>query len=875
MAENVVSFLLDNLARYLTQEVDLLHGFEDEVKMLQNDLTMIDAFLKDSEAEQNENDEVQEVVEQIRDVGREAEDVVDTCVANLIMQRRKKSLSKLLNRFSHASMLRHVVEKIKSLQKTITQIYDNTDRYGIRQIHPSPLISDTEQIPLQRRRWENVEEYDDDDHVVGFEQDATTLVKYLTDGDSGRHVVSLFGMGGLGKTTLAEKIYNDSRIKNHFDCQAWGYVSQQYRGKDLFYGMLKCLTPISYEMRKMSEDELKNTLRAFLREKRYFIVMDDIWKLDVWNEVRQVLPDSFNGSRILITTRVKDVAMYSSQTPPYALSFLDNKTSFQLFCRKVFGKQKCPSDLENLAMKLVKSCKGLPISIVVLGGLLANKRKNYETWSKLFGNINFNYSQQMRYLDILALSYNQLPRKLKSCFLYLSVFPIDYEIPARQLIKLWLAEGFIQKIDERKVEDVAEEYLMELIHRNLIQVASRRTDGGVKTCRIHDLIRDLSIFESAREKFLEIHSEDSLSSISKARRLSIQGNISEYISTDPRDPCHARSLVMFGEGNKFDMKHWRWIHKSLKFIRVLCLENMHVDSIPKEIGKLIFLRYLRIWSETLVRIHSIPSSICKLQYLETIGINGHVEECLPMGFWKMKQLRHLKISGGIRFPSTPAPFDDILLNLQVLSYLLVDEKTTHLNALSGVPNVRKLHLKYDVSKPMNEFEVAELLESLENLKQLQKLKLFDIPKSEPRSNLFPPTLIKLTFIRSYLNSAHFRILGKLPNLQFLKIKGKFLGFNILHPLCCVAGEFPSLQVFQMIGLEIEKWEMEGGSMPKLDRLVIFECYKLRNLPEELWSSTPLRLVEVSRMSESFMKMIKELKMKDGCKILIDSNPQNI
>ncbi|KAH7513308.1 hypothetical protein FEM48_Zijuj12G0186300 [Ziziphus jujuba var. spinosa] len=711
MAENVVSFLLDNLARYLTQEVDLLHGFEDEVKMLQNDLTMIDAFLKDSEAEQNENDEVQEVVEQIRDVGREAEDVVDTCVANLIMQRRKKSLSKLLNRFSHASMLRHVVEKIKSLQKTITQIYDNTDRYGIRQIHPSPLISDTEQIPLQRRRWENVEEYDDDDHVVGFEQDATTLVKYLTDGDSGRHVVSLFGMGGLGKTTLAEKIYNDSRIKNHFDCQAWGYVSQQYRGKDLFYGMLKCLTPISYEMRKMSEDELKNTLRAFLREKRYFIVMDDIWKLDVWNEVRQVLPDSFNGSRILITTRVKDVAMYSSQTPPYALSFLDNKTSFQLFCRKVFGKQKCPSDLENLAMKLVKSCKGLPISIVVLG--------------------------------------------------------------------------------------------------------------------------------------------------------------------DPRDPCHARSLVMFGEGNKFDMKHWRWIHKSLKFIRVLCLENMHVDSIPKEIGKLIFLRYLRIWSETLVRIHSIPSSICKLQYLETIGINGHVEECLPMGFWKMKQLRHLKISGGIRFPSTPAPFDDILLNLQVLSYLLVDEKTTHLNALSRVPNVRKLHLKYDVSKPMNEFEVAELLESLENLKQLQKLKLFDIPKSEPRSNLFPPTLIKLTFIRSYLNSAHFRILGKLPNLQFLKIKGKFLGFNILHPLCCVAGEFPSLQVFQMIGLEIEKWEMEGGSMPKLDRLVIFECYKLRNLPEELWSSTSLRLVEVSRMSESFMKMIKELKMKDGCKILIDSNPQNI
>ncbi|XP_024931549.3 putative disease resistance RPP13-like protein 3 [Ziziphus jujuba] len=873
MADTIVSFLLHNLAHYLTQEAYLLHGVEDEVKSLQEEFTMIDAFLKNSEAEQIEYYEVQELVDQIREFSQEAEVALDAYIANQIEQRRTKSLTKVLHGYVHANTLRHVANKIRSLKKIITQIYENKNRYGIQQAESSPVDLEADRTP-HRRRWKiNV---DDEDDVVGFIQDRTTLIKHLTEGDSGLGVISIFGMGGLGKTTLASKIYNDVRVKNHFQCQAWVYVSQEYRSRDLLFGILRCLMSISKEMYKMSEEELKMKLRSFLREKRYFVVMDDLWTTNVWDEVSEFFPNSYNGSRILITSRVKEVALSSSsQTPPYSLSYLDNKTSFELFSKKVFQGENCPPHLETLAMKIVESCKGLPLSIVVLGGLLANKEKSYETWSKLIGNINFNYSQKTRYLDILALSYNHLPRKLKSCFLHLSLFPTDFEIWASDLIKLWVAEGIIQEIDERNVEDVAEEYLEELIDRSLVQVASRRTDGGVKTCYVHDLVRDLSVFESARENFLEIHSEANPSSISKARRLSIQGNTCKNIFIDPRHPSLARSLLLFGEGNDFDKKNWKWICKNLKFIRVLYLEKVFVKSIPKSIGKLIFLRYLRIWSETLLKIQAIPASICNLPYLEIMDINGHVEECLPMGIWKMKQLRYLKFSGGISFPETPISMDDVLMNLQLLSYLLVDVKTSYLMAFSRVPNMRKLHVKYNFLKPMNEFEVAELLQSLENLKQLQKLKLFDIPKSEPRPNLFPPTLTKITFLRSYLNSTHFRILGKLPNLQFLKLKGKFFGFNMLHPLCCVAGEFPSLQVFQMIDLEIERWEIESGSMPTLERLVIFECYKLRNLSEVLWSLPALRLVEVSRMSESFMKMIKELKMKNECKLLIDSNPQNI
>jgi hypothetical protein len=178
------------------------------------------------------------------------------------------------------------------------------------------------------------------------------------------------------------------------------------------------------------------------------------------------------------------------------------------FIEKVFRGGECPPELKTLGKQIAEGCHGFPLSIVVLGGILANKEKTHQTWSKVIADVNW-YLTKCR--DILALSYTYLPRRLKPCFLYIGAYPEDFEIPVEELIKLWIAKGFIQHTIKRNIEDVADDYLEELIDRNLIQVATRRSDEGAKTCRIHDLLRDLCITKSAEDKRLYVHRDDNSS----------------------------------------------------------------------------------------------------------------------------------------------------------------------------------------------------------------------------------------------------------------------------------------------------------------------------------------------------------------------------
>ena len=207
----------------------------------------------------------------------------------------------------------------------------------------------------------------------------------------------------------------------------------------------------------MDDDELKSVLSNCLQGKKYLIVMDDIWKTDVWKELRVASPDNLKGSRILITSRIKEVAEHASRNIlPYLLPYLKKDESWELLSKKVFQGDPCPPELEALGRQIAESCDGLPLAIVVLGGLLANKEKTYRIWSKLIGHVNSHLTEdRSQCQDILALSYNHLPRHLKPCFLYLGIYPEDFEIPARQLIQLWIVEGFVQQTGNRNVEDVA------------------------------------------------------------------------------------------------------------------------------------------------------------------------------------------------------------------------------------------------------------------------------------------------------------------------------------------------------------------------------------------------------------------------------------
>ncbi|XLR21343.1 hypothetical protein S83_049255 [Arachis hypogaea] len=421
---------------------------------------------------------------------------------------------------------------------------------------------------IARRR--DVEE----EEVVGLVHDSNEVISQLERGDWSRRVVCILGMGGLGKTTLARKIYNGDKIKSMFRCCVWGFVSNDYRAQELLMSLLKLLDLPAEEYKDLTDQaKMKRKVRERMSGKKYLVVLDDIWNTQVWDDLQGAFPDDNNGSRILITTRVKDISHYTRATFTYELPFLNESQSWELFCKKVFCKEKCPHELEPLGREMTKACKGLPLAIIVLAGMVAKKERSPREWIKINNHVSWYLAQEEEYrivTNILKLSYDDLPQALKPCFLYLGVYPEDYEIHVRRLCQLWIAEGFIQKKEvgpsnSPEVEDIADMYLDKLVERSLVQVASRRTDGGVKTCRVHDLLRDLCISESRENKFMEVCTN--LDAIKcNSRRMSLQYRGELRLTED--NQSSARSLLLFGESTFWENESegWKQIKKGLSWL---------------------------------------------------------------------------------------------------------------------------------------------------------------------------------------------------------------------------------------------------------------------------------------------------------------------
>ncbi|KAK4437202.1 putative late blight resistance proteinR1A-10 [Sesamum alatum] len=682
--------------------------------------------------------------------------------------------------------------------------------------------------------------------VVGFESDLEEMRTRLTGASSKREIVSIVGMGGIGKTTLARQAYDDSYIVYHFDTRAWVTVSQEYSLRQVLVGLLdsaKILTENMYEKR---EEELADYLYKSLIGRRYLIVMDDIWDTEIWDAVKRYFPDDCNGSRILLTTRLSDVALYAdSFSPLHKMQFLKEDESWNLLCQKVFGEKDCPGELEDIGKAIARNCGGLPLAIVVIGGLLSKESRREEYWRNLAENLSSIVTKDdEQCLEILGLSYNRLPHRLRACFLYMAVFPEDYDIPVPKLIRLWAAEGFLQPDASKSLEDLAEEYLDDLIERNLILVSKRSANGKIRTCNIHDLLRNLCLRNAQKEKFLYVvkYDDDVLQQDVNItpRRLSIHPHFlsiqSEILYNSEIHNSSAHSLLCTGARLIYPSR----VYLGYKLLRVIDLIIVRFFHFPAEITKLVNLRYLAFTYN-----EALPPSIADLRNLQTLVYhNWTYGKCpiFPVEIWMMPKLRHLCVTPcSLLVPRNVKML--VLENLQTLSE--VRNLRFRVNILKRIPNLRELGISYDVSPTVNWSEYQ--LEALVNLHQLETLKLlfkYSSHASEIVNRpklVFPEKLKRLTLAGCGIPWSSMTIVGALPNLEVLKLRKNACQGIEWEP---VEGQFCQLKHLLLEEVDLVQWGANEAHFPRLRRLIIRSCYKLKEIPSAIGEIPTLEMIEL-------------------------------
>ncbi|KAK2654257.1 hypothetical protein Ddye_014113 [Dipteronia dyeriana] len=499
MVDAVVSFVVNKLGDFLIQQAVFLRGVENEVRWLRDEMRSMQGFLKDAEERQygDGNGMIQGWVSDIRELANDIEDVLDT--VNLNVQRIPGCFPPSVRScMFYTGNSYNIGKKIEDFKNRLNDISGRRQRYGLQEY--SNVMERSSALGRLRDIRRSVSFGVEEVNVVGFEDEAKELLTKLLDNEARRFIISIYGMGGLGKTTLAGKLYHNSKIKMRFKCRAWVSVSQDYIIRDLLQRIVKSFEFKTIKMEdldKMNEEDLGRYLLKSLQGRSYLLVIDDVWNKEAWRSLKAAFPDNKTGSRVIITTRSKEVAESSDErTHAHNLRYLRQDESWQLFCEKVFQHFNADEELNNLGREMVQKCNGLPLAIIVLGGILSRKRP--QEWCLVRDHLwQHLRADSIEIHFLLALSFNSLPNQLKQCFLYLGLFPEDSEMKIEKLIHLFVAEGFIPEVQNLVMEDVAKDYLDELINRSLVQVG-RRSWGRIHTCRVHDLLRDLAI-EKAKE----------------------------------------------------------------------------------------------------------------------------------------------------------------------------------------------------------------------------------------------------------------------------------------------------------------------------------------------------------------------------------------
>ncbi|PIN08226.1 Apoptotic ATPase [Handroanthus impetiginosus] len=845
MADAVVSAVINKAvdigANLILEEGHRLYWLQEDIGWLEREMRHMQGYLQNAESKKSTNPNVDNLIKDIRDLVHDAEDILDIYLPQIESHGSSGLLKGMSTCFLPycwtSSLFSKEIEKIKMRLKDIDE---KRKTYNVEDMSGTDDVSNVDPRTTKL--------HVDDPIIVGFEEDVEELKNKLKE----HPFVSIVGMAGLGKTTLAKKVFKG--IKDNFERCASVSVSQ----KPIIENLVKDIAQQVGLEKEKQEKNLEKNLYSFLQGKRYVVLFDDIWDTKAWDSLKTYFPiGSESASRIIITSRNNGVGRYiGGQNSLHQLHPLDDSKSWELFSKLIMRtNKKFDSKLEDTGGKIVKKCGGIPLAIVVIVGMLTERGMSEFDWNLILHSIGENASDDCS--QILGLSYRDLPTFLKPCFLYFGNFPEDYEFSASEVIRLWMAEKFIPLVGgDWEPEDVGADYISKLEARNLILVVKRGHDGRVKKFCIHDLLHSFCVNKGREIDFLNTDDHLESSSAKRVRRLSVHYHSIAESEKVISQMTKLRALFHFKFDKKIEIKCLDNMLARFKLLQVLKLVAFVFEDvcIPSQIRSLSRLNYLEIDSESQVKI---PSSIRDLEKLQTLDLRGC--QCgvkLPIGIWKMEQLRHLLLRYYVidyslmRLLCKYQQVQVLLPNLQTLSRIrCFDLKPTWLQKLT---NLRKLELD-DVTPEIMEVlcgaePISKKLEvlslrwwgsdcsmnrrvSLAKYERLMKLTIIEV-KMQQLPEL-PPSLIKLTLFATKLIEDPMKILKNLPKLKILNLYwNAFVGSKMD---CSGAERFPQLEILQLCGLsELEELiEGEEMGMPKLKQLIIEYCPKLVRVPKRL------------------------------------------
>lgn len=881
MASAGVDLLIGKIGSFLESRVPLLGGVGDELEHLRRQLLTMKAFLEDAERNGALSEVDETWVANVRDLSIDVEDIIDEFKYHENEQRSWDPYTRAFRQtiFSPLNLWeRHrITTKLQKLIiKTIRAIPERNQPYGVDRIDGMTTNSHGYD-PNRVKIFGESSLFFKDDELVGIEDAKEKLVGWLLSGEPQRTVISVVGMGGSGKTTLVANTFNTQTAK--FDCHAWITVSKTYNIEDLLRVLITELftsarEDVPQDLSNMSYTQMVEILVNYLQPKRYVIVLDDVWDINLWRQIHVALPDGAHGSRIILTTRREDIASFSfgAGCHVHQVQPLNENEAWDLFSKKAFSSRPdncCPPELQPVARDLVGKCQGLPLGIVALGALMSTKGLASE-WTEFYTCLSCELSNNPLLevvKSILLLSFNDLPYRLKQCFLYFCIFPEDYMIECDRLVRLLMAEGFVEQVGGAKPEEIAENYVAELTCRCMVQVVKREPFGRAKAFKMHDLLRELALSISKVENFCTVYNEQKTKDDSRApHRLSMQANYGEL---QPHgDMSKVRTFFIFAPKMP-DSSSFQKLPSGFKLLEVLDLRHVPIVQLPDETVKFFNLKYLNLKG---TKVKELPRGIGNLHNLETLDIRHSKIRSLPDGIVKLNNLRHLLMyhcnfedlfRSYYFFDGTKGPLDICKLkSLQVLDAIELRDGLTkqlaHLTQLTrmSITNAREADQE-DLCKSIESMKLLEHL-FVHTSAEDEVLRLDALPSAPPVLNalgligklervpLWFHSLQNLTALRlhwSRLTEDFLPHIKALPNLAILRLNNAYVGNQLVFHT-----GFPKLaELYLMDFPQLNVIIIERGAMPALQTLVITECMGLKQLPngtEHLTSLQNLSLVSV-------------------------------